>query len=153
MPYCARDLLAVDGMVLQSSLFLSSVTAGGRSVQGILIAIMMADPVHKRAVAPASSFRALSQSSRDTIWGRSMLLELSTLLLIRLLWFQPPSPALTLNSRLGMPKIDSGIRPQPNSRSHRFRNRSAGSCRESARNFWLIPFFAIGKREAVPATI
>ena len=56
MPYCARDLLAVDGMVLQSSLFLSSVTAGGRSVQGILIAIMMADPVHKRAVAPASSF-------------------------------------------------------------------------------------------------
>src|SRR5215468_1469058 len=91
MPYCARDLLAVDGMVLQSSLFLSSVTAGGRSVQGILIAIMMADPVHKRAVAPASFFRALSQSSRDTIWGRSMLLELSTLLLIRLLWFQPPS--------------------------------------------------------------
>src|SRR5215813_11980903 len=56
MPYCARDLLAVDGMVLQSSLFLSLVTAGGRSVQGILIAIMMADPVHKRAVAPARRF-------------------------------------------------------------------------------------------------
>ena len=89
MPYCARDLLAVDGMVLQSSLFLSSLTAGGRSVQGILIAIMMADPVHKRAVAPASSFRAFSQSSRDTILGRSMLL--STLLMIRLLWFNLPS--------------------------------------------------------------
>src|SRR5262245_26887038 len=89
--YCARHLLAVDGMVLQRSLFLSSVTTGGRSVQGILIAIMMANPVHKRAVAPASSFRALSHSARDTIWGRSMLLELSTLLMIRLLWFQLPS--------------------------------------------------------------
>src|SRR5215510_4406285 len=54
--YCARHLLAVDGMVLQRSLFLSSVTTGGRSVQGILIAIMMADPVHKRAVAPARRF-------------------------------------------------------------------------------------------------
>src|SRR5215510_5658416 len=83
--YCARHLLAVDGMVLQRSLFLSSVTTGGRSVQGILIAIMMADPVHKRAVAPASSSRAFGQSSRDTILGRSMLLELSTLLMIRLL--------------------------------------------------------------------
>src|SRR5262249_40536659 len=46
--YCARHLLAVDGMVLQRSLFLSGVTTGGRSVQGILITIMMADPVHKR---------------------------------------------------------------------------------------------------------
>src|SRR5262249_16560855 len=91
--YCARDLLAVDGMVLQPSLFLSSVTAGSRSVQGILIAIMMADPVHKRSSLSliSSSFRALSHSACDTILGRSILLGSSTLLMIRLLWFQPPS--------------------------------------------------------------
>src|SRR5215831_16532777 len=78
-----------DGFAIITVPFLSDSRRSKRS--GILIAIMMADPVHKRAVAPASSFRALSQSSRDTIWGRSMLLELSTLLMIRLLWFQPPS--------------------------------------------------------------